>query len=211
MNKAVSKVIAVVTFLLLVSSAQAVLYSGSLSSQTGQIDGVGGWIDPGHTTIEWQVWDNPDFSWHYEYTLTVPQSDVSHFIIELSESATADHIFNLQGPFAGTEVKLHSGPSSGNPDMPGDLFGIKFDGVTGTTVSLSFDAWRMPVWGDFYAKCGATPPNQAWNMGFLNTDPPDPPSSGTIDNHILVPDTYIPEPVTLLLLALGTVALKKKR
>ena len=204
-----------ILFFVLTSSALGVVYTGSLSSSPGEIDGKQGWIDPGPTTIEWTVSDNLNGSWHYEYTLTVPETegDVSHFIIEVSDGFDDTDIFNEIGPFTGTEVKTHLGMSAGNPSMPEDMYGIKFDGVTGTAVTISFDAWRMPVWGDFYAKCGGTPTNEAWNMGFgsPDIDPTDPPISGTIDNHILVPDTYIPEPSTLLLLALGAIILRKKR
>jgi hypothetical protein len=203
-------IVAAIIICFVASSARGLGYSGILSSTDAEIDGTGTWIEQG-TTIEWAVSENPDQSWHYQYTLRVPTTEVSHFIIELSEGTPADHIFNMEGPFTGAEIKLHPGPSPGNPDMPADLYGIKFDGVTGTTVLLSFDAWRMPVWGDFYAKCGLTPPNQAWNMGFLDPDPSNPPGNGTVGNHILVPDTYIPEPATLLLLAGGALALRKKR
>jgi hypothetical protein len=70
----------------------------------------------------------------------------------------------------------------------------------------------VPVWGDFYAKCGAHPPNQIWNMGITLPDPMAPAANGSIDNHILVPDSYnIPEPATFVLLLIGTVLGTHKR
>ena len=86
---------------------------------------------------------------------------------------------------------------------------------------ISFDSWRSPVWGDFYAKCGSGPlgDNTAWNTGFTSpdTDPSAPPANGSVDYHILVPNSYetqaIPEPGTLALLGLGLagIALWKRR
>ena len=48
--------------------------------------------------------------------------------------------------------------------------------------------------------------NSAWNTGFLDADPLDLPANGSINNHVLVPDTYttpVPEPGTLLLVGTG--------
>ena len=89
--------------------------------------------------------------------------------------------------------------------MPGEAYGIKFDSLTSTTEIITFDSWRMPVWGDFYAKDGQAGGvlNTAWNMGFTTPDPADGPSDGSVAFHILVPDTVIPEPATLAALALG--------
>ena len=192
---------------ILTPSAWGLIYTGSLSSSVGEIDGTQGWIDPGPTTIEWTVTENSDSSWHYEYTLTVPssQKEISHFIIEVSEGFGDADIFNQTGPFSKSEIMKHRAGSPGSPGLPDDIYGIKFDDTTGTTLTIAFDSWRRPVWGDFYAKGGGRPPNEAWNIGFAgpDTDPLDLPAGGSIDNHILVPDTYIPEPATFLLLAFG--------
>ena len=77
---------------------------------------------------------------------------------------------------------------------------------------IEFDSIRMPVWGDFYAKCGGIPPNEAWNEGFATPDPLDPPADGSIASHILVPDSFVPEPTTLsLLVACGLLAARRRR
>ena len=76
-----------------------------------------------------------------------------------------------------------------------------------STATLVTD--RAPVWGDFYAKDGggnAEDAVAAWNTGFLDADPLDLPADGSINNHVLVPDTYttpVPEPGTLLLVGTG--------
>jgi hypothetical protein len=205
-----------ILFFILTPSARGLIYTGSLSSSLGEVDGKQVWIDPGPTTIEWTVTENLDSSWHYEYTLTVPstQTEISHFIIEVSEGFGDADIFNQSGPFSKTEIMKHRPSSPASPSLPDDIYGIKFDDTTGTTLTIAFDSWRMPVWGDFYAKGGGRPPDEAWNMGFASPDidPLDLPASGSIDNHILVPDAYIPEPATFLLLAFGVmIAVKVRR
>ena len=79
------------------------------------------------------------------------------------------------------------------------------------TMSVFHHSRRNPVWGDFYAKCGGgAAQNEAWNMGltaFEDDDPLDPPQSGSIANHILTPNGYIPEPATTALFAVGLAGL----
>lgn len=171
-------------------------YTGSLSSASGEVKATGNWGDPGPTTIEWVVTQNGDH-WTYSYTLTHPRGDTSHFILEVSASFTEADLQNASGDFTSTVLGDWS-PGPGNPHMPGDIHGIKFDGAWGVVTRITFDSPRSPVWGDFYAKDGAaTGFNTAWNEGFysddpqspIDTDPSDPPSDGSIDNHILVPDT----------------------
>src|SRR5690606_15532951 len=68
---------------------------------------------------------------------------------------------------------------SSNPSIPGDIFGVKFDFGSGTSV-YTLVTLRVPVWGDFYLKGGrdantSNPPPDAdflsaWNTGF-GTDP----------------------------------------
>jgi hypothetical protein len=194
------------------STVNATVFSGSLSSASGQIAGLGVWINPGPTSIAWEVTDVGTY-YHYKYTLTVPQADVSHFIVEVSPLAEISDFSNLSGPFQGSPVVDDYDQTNGNPTIPGPLHGLKLDNVTGTNVVFEFDSVRVPVWGDFYAKCGALVPNQAWNAGFSLPDPVAPAAGGTIDNHILVPDSRIvPEPAMLALLLIGGVtALRKNR
>ncbi len=190
----------------------AFAFSGMLSSATGGLLGGGNWLQSG-MSIEWSVLQNPDQTWHYSYTFTHDRGETSHLILEVSSNFTADDIFNATGDFGATEIRLF-GQEPGNPLIPGSLFGVKFDGASGLVTHIDFDSRRMPTWGDFYSKDGAAGglgENVAWNAGFteMDVDPTAPADNGSLDNHLLVPDTAtepIPEPSGLLLMGSGLVA-----
>ena len=201
----------------------AAAYVGSLLSTTGGIQGTGNWItDPAGMSFEWVVTQNADDSWHYSYVFTHPVGETSHFILEVSDNFTANDIFNLQGHGGGVEIGLFEVGHPSNPGIPGDMYGIKFDDASGLTTAFSFDSFRIPVWQDFYAKNGAGGGggiNAAWNAGFTlnDQDPTAPAQDGSIDFHVLAPDSVtnpVPEPTTLMLLGsglLGSVAVFRRR
>lgn len=157
-----------------------------------------GWIkNPNKPlTFSWNVYQNDDYSWHYQYTFnsTGLTGELSHLVIETSLNFTSTDIFNILNSNYSIE---EGGPNwytnaNGNPNIPEDLFGIKFEFEEdiGSLVTIDFDSTRSPVWGDFYAKNGKEG-GEAWNAGFTDndSDPSDPPGNGSIGYHILVPDT----------------------
>jgi hypothetical protein len=203
-----------------VTPAQAVSYSGSLSVGDTGLSADGVW-DEAVTTLRWVVDDTTTAGkWHYSYTLTAAQGQgagISHVIFEASDSFGFSNLFSpttdpegwISQEENGTEITTHE-PGGGNPDMPSAVYGIKFNAAADadtTTLTLSFDSDRVPVWGDFYAKGGQ---GSVWNAGFLtdDEDPADDPSNGSVAYHVLVPDTTtvaIPAPGSLVLGSLGMV------
>lgn len=210
-----------------VTSLQAVptTYTGSLSVTGAGADGVliagGAWNDPA-TTLAWTV-DNTTTpgKWHYAYTLSVPTGGISHMIVEVSDDDPGPmfllaNLFDPQSAPAGwidDPIELDefkAGQQGGNPNMPENVYGVKFnaeDAFDETTVTVAFDSDRVPVWGDFYAKGGGD--DILYNAGFttLDSDPADPADDGSIDSHLLAPDSttgFVPAPSGMLLAGIGT-------
>ena len=221
--KMIRSMLAIAMIVGLAATGNAVAYYGELSGATGGIDGTGVWKNDNGSddwlapTLSWTVIQKPDLTWSYDYTLTVYKHDISHFINEVSTAFTSNDVDNptaLQGTYGSTEVGLFTS-ANGNPGMIGQLNGLKFDNATGAILQVTFDSPRRPVWGDFYAKGGKAGGtiNAVWNAGFALDDPTSPIANGSLDNHILVPDTNcdVPEPTTMILLAMGTGLIARKR
>ena len=235
-----------------VGPANATTYTGSLNYSAppppGTDDGIyvigvpGQWADYG-ITMSWTVTDedpyNASYPWKYTYTFDLDYSDtwgaISHIIIEGSEGILSGDIIGVSG--ATLDGGGYQAVNYGFDDMPEDLWGINFDPPTADDyfeMTWSFWSNRMPVWGDFYARCGGGPGgdeiNKAYNYnmdefnverGFVDpnglddvlddVDPTAPASNGSIDYHILRPDTVIPEPGTLGLLVFGGLLAARRR
>ena len=207
-------------------------YTGSLAAAEGELEGTGFWINNNSeqewfpAELSWTVTDNEDGSWNYSYNLDVYRADVSHFILEASPSFSADNLSDASYPGTSYEIKTHEASpgveQQPNPFLPQDIYGPKFeigDAADAepeyTSITISFNSDRDPIWGDFYAKCGKTvgpegTQNTVWNQGLLIDDPLVAPDNGSYLNHVLVPDT-IPEPATMVLLVLGGLVFIRRR
>lgn len=186
-------------------------YVGSLSVAGGGGDGLLiaslQWNGPA-TKLSWVVDDTTTpGKWHYSYTFVtstaIQQKNISHVLFEVSD-ADPGPVFTLANLLAAWSSDWSTAQpvplqlwtdQQGNPNIPGPLYGLKFNtGIGSTTWTVTFDSDRMPTWGDFYAKDGGTV--TAWNAGFLAADPTVGPHNGSEQDHLLVPDSEMtPVPV----------------
>ncbi|MCE5326478.1 MAG: PEP-CTERM sorting domain-containing protein [Planctomycetaceae bacterium] len=203
------------------------MFTGSLSGEDGGLSGTGQWMaaatspttDPEWfvPTLSWTVSQNGDNTWHYAYTLSVAQSNIRQLIIESSAMLSKADVLNpiaTVGQFARVKVDNFDYGAISTPYLPQSVYGIKFARAGELTLSVEFDSNFAPVWGDVYAR-GANSGgmyNTLWNGGFADEDPGAAATDGSYNNHVLVPGGLsvgageIPEPSTVLLLGLGSVA-----
>jgi hypothetical protein len=229
-----------------ITTSQAVIYGGWLSTAPGAdgtLFGTHEWStgDTTGATFAWLVTDEEDdcTGWHYSYTLTVLGKDISHVITEVSDTFEDANILGggiAIGVVGDGDPELKSisengltyGPGGSNSGMLGSMSAIKMD-VDGDTKTFtwSFCSDRVPVWGDIYAVGGKKPGEEVhlYNSGFncdgvdgVDTDPDDPAGNGSIQNHILVPNSVsdprgdsIPEPSTSLLGIIGLMMILRRR
>lgn len=184
-------------------------FLGSVSFGGGGITGIGDnpWLASG-TALHWQVTGHGDGTYTYTYQLVVPTKAISHLIVEVSPNFTAGDVVEvLQGVLADNQPDSY--PKAGDPGMPGPMYGLKFEAGEGTDYdwTVSFISTRAPRWGDFYAKDGrdGNVDVAIWNTGFASADPLAAVGNGSVDFHILVPDTAtaVPVPGAIVLGTLG--------
>lgn len=180
--------------------------TGSRTSPASQgVYATDGW-DGGGFTIEWDISENAGM-WTYVYSVNVERKDISHFILEVSEDGEP---FTT---FSGTETSV-VGPRTwtqqqGNPDMPNELYGVKFD-FGGHQVDYTIVTNRPPVYGVFYAKDGMYHGNRvvAWSNALGSCDYRT--NDGfTLADFIVRPNgvTTVPIPGALWLLGSGLLSL----
>ncbi|MCI0627945.1 MAG: PEP-CTERM sorting domain-containing protein [Acidobacteria bacterium] len=175
------------------------------------LDGTGNWAfsQSPNMSISWNIIENSGV-FSYSYTFSHATGATSHFILQVTEGKTLSDFWGFSGGTA--SIGTFSSASPSNPNMPNPFFGIKFDGTTGTTTTISFQTYIAPVWGSFYAKngnAGGHGVNSGWNVGLETSSRPD---GSVVDftNWIATPDgegRQVPEPGTLVLLGSGLVGM----
>lgn len=210
--------------LVLLSASTSGAVVGYLSTpDAGEIVAGGDWApapDGDGYRIDWEVSQNTDGSWHYEYWMSDANSGAlkpatSHVILQLSENITSDDLYNFDGNVGNTEFGTF-GEHPSNPGFPvgESIFGIKVE-LDDSQMHFEFDSIRLPMWGDVYAQGGKT--SYAYNMdlGDVVANPHafnDTPVNGQGEplSKILVPN-MVPEPTSLALAVLGGMAFLRRR
>jgi hypothetical protein len=178
------------------------MVSGSLSSTVLGALTMGGSWTAATTGLNWSLTRNADGSWHYSYTFSAASGPgLSHLILEVSSPVTGGALgpFTLEYPdyMNGLEAEMDTFESQpANPGFPAgqSIWGIKYQDIfgAGTSWTMTFDSWRNPMWGDFYAKGGKSA--YAFNSGLAILG----------GARIPVPDSsYAPVPAAVLLGVLG--------
>jgi hypothetical protein len=162
----------------------------------------------------WDIVQDTSGFYYYNYRLVIPEgaAPVDSFLIEIAPTLTAADFWGTTG-----HVVVGDFTPAEYPNMPRAIHGIALLDISGNRASFDYKSYAAPVWGDFYVMSDETTPSTAFNTGFTNpdSDPPDPPSDGTITFHLLRPgpSAPIPDASTILPACFGVLqllAIRKK-
>lgn len=153
---------------------------------------------------------------HYDYTFTDPtpeaNADLAYLLLGISptcETASSRNLLlltvcidSVTGATIDSQPKTYTNPP--NTGMPAPLWALKLDANSATsTLNISFDSTRRPVWQDFYVNSLADGSGlYAYNAGFGL-------ASGIPGFFLAAPDTepvgrsVTPEPRFFVLIAAG--------
>ncbi|HUE70722.1 MAG TPA: SdrD B-like domain-containing protein, partial [Pirellulaceae bacterium] len=182
------------------------------TASNGGLVATDGWTEAnGGFKIAWNIFFSNDAQkWSYTYTFTDGDGtsldpDQSHWLLEVSESITADNVdaiitdanFTFTDPQVWTKDPKPDptgspGANNANPLLPADIYAIKVNNSTSSVNgTFQFLSTRIPVWGDFYGKNGSHDGivGTVWNVG-IGTDPTTADTDFT--DWIPTPDTIEP-------------------
>lgn len=182
-------------------------FSGSRAVGSGLINFGGAAGAGAGIKVDWLItYNNVSGLYTYKYTVgnTLPGrkgNGLSHVIFDLSDNCPTVQANNACATgieYAVADQRFYEAKKSGNPNLPIDFFGVKFNtpGAVYPQV-VSFTSERAPRWGHFYFKLGQ---DEGWNTGMTNL------TSGDKIDFIATPDTktgFIPEPGTWALMVSG--------
>jgi len=170
---------------------------------------------PSIFSIQWDIEKDPASSvWTYEYTLYSARKDISHFILELSESGNYDDLSWGPDPVEGPRFWDGTNGNS-DPSWPDgiSIYGIKFDSG-GSYVTYTIETTRNPVWGNFYVKSGQD--DDTWVYAHNNALAIENFARNAKLDFIVRPDggsnaPVVPEPASALLFFAGSAVFAYRR
>ena len=170
---------------------------GSISYGNGLYASGDGWASTS-TNLMWDVSQQPDGNFEYDYTFTVSPvaGTISHVIIQVPT--------NFSGTTSGGIIGLYNagGPGNSNLGMPGSLYGIKFTPATSsTTFSWTIVTGLQPQMGNFYAGDGKEGGGVYAYSGTCNGTT----FTGTFSNNVVVPGAITPIPATAWFFGAGLI------
>jgi hypothetical protein len=216
MKKLFTSTIFIISIFLLAAPASASIIWGtdasgeligsrdSIITPSGGITATDGWAG-GNFELSWVI-TPVNSHWEYVYTVSTAQKEISHFILEVTEDGNPFNTFGDTDAFEGPKTWSEG---SGNPDMPNDIYGIKFD-FGGSPVTYTIVTDREPVYGVFYAKDGRDDGDEvvAWSNALVSltyrTD-----TGFSTNDFIVRPDSgsVVPVPGAVWLLGSGLIGL----
>ena len=188
------------------TSVDESLYSGQRDTSNG-VNATNDWAN--NFSIKWEInQDSATKNYTYSYTLDTTDPGISHFIVEVTKDI--NEFWYEDANWSKTELDDWSGSQPGNPNLPQEFYGLKFDEMEGTQdVTVSFTTDRAPVWGVFYAKGGSSSGSGKFGTAWSSAlDLDDYKTGEDTSLYIARPDSApIPEPASILLFGTGLLGL----